>query len=386
MRRLLLMATWLLGILAAASAVNRVGDPYGAWQAQLIDGIYRKRQDDRISRPYRLLRERPMTVLLGNSRMAWGIPIDGPATDGVFNAALPGCRFDELDAITSTAIQQPQVKRLIWALDFLTFDELLATSPHDVVEAVRARLRGDPWQLITEALLSLNALEESVRIIGRVVRTAPVPADSALPRSSAWSPDRIREEFAHPSAAGLPAWRAELARQQAAAPVGWYGGYRFDETSLQRVRDLVGAARSRGIDVVIVVLPATECELEIIRQTGRWDLYLSWERRLAEIGAYWDFSGYNELAREDSLFNDLLHLKPAPGHAILRRLLGEDCGACGDTAQRLVDAGVWVDEASIDEHIAAQDALRNAWTREPSPYAKIVAEAIDQDSDGDARP
>ena len=375
-RRLLLMSVSVLGLLAAVAGTNRVGDPYGIWRTQLIDDVYRRCHDDRLSRAYRLLRERPRAILLGNSRVAWGMPIQGSASDGVFNAAFPSLRLDELEAVAGAAIRQPRVTRLVWAIDFTLFDSEAVAAPPERIDALRARLQGNGLQLVTEALLSLDALDESRRVIFRALGAPLGLTDPATPRAIAWSPAVLRAALARASGAGMSGFDRQTIRSEIVKGFALYQRYRFADRSLERVRDAVRAARAGGIDVSLVALPQSEYELEIIRQAGLWDLYLRWERRLLEIGPYWDFSGYTDPARMDDLFMDPVHFRPPMGHVILRHLLGEDCSECGDTAQVILATGVWVDDTSIDRHLAEQDARRMARTRESSAYAEAVADAL----------
>src|SRR4029453_1997886 len=98
-------------------------------------------------------------------------------------------------------------------------------------------------------------------------------------------------------------------------------------------------------------------ELELIRRRGVWDAFEQWKRDLlADAGPYWDFSGFNAVAQDESLFADLMHLQPAAGHVILRQLLGRGCERCGPGAERIRAAGVWVDAASIETHLAESRA------------------------------
>ena len=45
------------------------------------------------------------------------------------------------------------------------------------------------------------------------------------------------------------------------------------------------------------VPPFSEYELELIRQGGQWETFQNFKRQLASVAPFWDFSGYNEIAR-----------------------------------------------------------------------------------------
>jgi hypothetical protein len=75
------------------------------------------------------------------------------------------------------------------------------------------------------------------------------------------------------------------------------------------------------VELIAFVAPATEYELEMIRQNGRWTEFQRWKRFLADNLPYTDFSGYNGIARSDRMFIDAWHMEPTVGAVIMRRLL-----------------------------------------------------------------
>jgi hypothetical protein len=131
-----------------------------------------------------------------------------------------------------------------------------------------------------------------------------------------------------------------------------------------------------GIDVILFVPPLSRCELEVMDQTGSWDAFQRWKQELLAAGPYWDFSGYGKLDRMDSLFLDVAHFWPAVGHVMLREFLGQSCGQCGEVARLVREAGVWVDAATIDAHLARQETMRAAARSRRDRCAKVVEEML----------
>jgi hypothetical protein len=140
----------------------------------------------------------------------------------------------------------------------------------------------------------------------------------------------------------------------------------------------VAHSRQAGIEVILYVPPLNRYELEIIRQTGRWETFQRWKRQLLTVGLYWDFSGYNELSRSDPLFSDSIHFKPVVGHAILRQILGKGCVERGDKAQVVADAGVWVSPATVDRHLATQTLDGFSPAQQDLRYSTLVEEVLRQ--------
>jgi len=108
-----------------------------------------------------------------------------------------------------------------------------------------------------------------------------------------------------------------------------------------------------------------------------WPQYQQWKRDLTGVTPYWDFSGYNQIARTDTMFMDILHVKPEAGMTILRRLLGDADPQCRDM-QIVLDAGLWMDSRDVDRMLAIQDQREQAAIAEPTKYEEVVKRAIRQ--------
>ena len=361
-RRLALMLLFLVCFLGAVAGANWIVNPYGAWGTTIVDRAYRlprrlgNEASERVSTAYRIRAERPTTLLVGSSRVVVGMYIEQGMEDGVFNASMSGASLTEIAAILRLATANPDLKRVIWGVDFYAFDERFAGFRQP---ETRMRLEGDEWQVmglrIRETLLSMRALEDSRRVLKRAMggRTkgplaAPVP----------WPEEVIRARLADPGRPGLERADEAFLALQLTNWLANYSGYRPSDTLASLYDEAVARLRTAGIDVVAFVPPLSRCELEVIEQTGTWPTFQQWKRELLSAGPYWDFSGYGKLEREDALFLDAAHFWPAVGHAMLRQFLGEDCRRCGSAAQVVRDAGVWVDTATVDAYLARQEAAR----------------------------
>ncbi len=378
-RRLRLMMLCLLLVLAAPAAANWLINPFGAWPSLVIDGMYRQLEigTERVRLPYRLRTEESPTLLVGSSRVLYGMPIEQGSRDGVLNAALSGASMDEIATIIRVAMTRHSLERVVWGLDFYAFGE---DSVGFRDADTRSRLEGDSVLLIRETLLSRQA-STATRDLWRRARSgrANLPAAWLLPVP--WPEQVISELMQERPANDLsPAARAEL-EQQVTQWAHAYAHYNFSARQLALFRDAVTRTKEAGVEAILFIPPLSACEIEIIQRTGRWAAFEDWKRALVSVSPYWDFSGYTELSRHDDLFGDMFfnehfcHFRPAVGEVILRRLLGKDCAACGALAQTVVAAGKWVDKTTIDQHLAAQEAERRART-EHDPRCSKLAEAV----------
>jgi hypothetical protein len=364
---------------AAVALINWVVNPYGAWRVSLFDGVYRKHSPgERVTTPYRLRREKAHTVLLGSSRVLFGMSIPQGARDGVFNAALPGAYLDELLAEANELAENDHVRRVFWGVDPHLLDARCMGFRDPLVPARLARA----WRpLISETLLNTDALYASGRLVLRLTggrARLSLEQRASLP----WSPHLIAEALAGVRAVGLASGTEASIRRLLVGAAESHSTFAVDEALMRRFRQGVARLRAAGIDVQLFIPPLSVYELEGIRQGGRWEQSQEWRRRLLEVGPYWDYSGYGELSARQDLFSDVLHFKPEVGHLILRRLLGLDCEQCGAAARALWQAGVWVDRDSITAHLQAQDSDRLAFLEHGSPVTDRVAAMLAPAPDG----
>jgi hypothetical protein len=372
------MVLGLMFFLAMVAGVNLVADPYGTWQVTLVDRVYMKDKVEmtRVITPYRLRTKQPDTLLVGASRVFLGMPIEQGYRDGVLNASLMGGSLDEIAAIVRIAIHQPKLQRLVWGIEFLTFNERWAGMRD---RQIRRRLEGDTQLRLLETLLTMEVLDESHKLFLRAIggRTR-LPATRLVPVP--WPEDVIREglEDARKQMLGdIPQAVPEYAIAQW---VEIYSNHRVSVRLIALFRDIVSEIKQAGIEAIVFVPPLREYELEVIRQSGHWAAFQQWKRHLVAAGPYWDFSGYNDLAAADYLYGDLAHFIPAAGNTILRLMLGKGCAACGELAQPIVNAGVRVDARTLDDHLAEEDAKRTARTQRETRFSRAVEGLVRQNA------
>src|SRR5690242_12768834 len=117
-RRLRLMLIGFFAALGIAMLINCAVDPWGAWSFHLIPGRYRRVTEERVATPYLLRTAAPQTVLLGSSRVRFGMKIEQEVKDGVQNAALSGSRLREIAKEVKVALRNPNLRRIIWGVEF----------------------------------------------------------------------------------------------------------------------------------------------------------------------------------------------------------------------------------------------------------------------------
>ncbi len=372
-RRLTMMFAFTAALIACGLAFNCLIDPYGAWGSRLIDPIYRNVSQERVVTPYLLRTARPRTLLVGTSRVLLGMRIKQGERYGVMNAALSGATIPELCREVAVAMHNPALKRIVWGVDFFTFDQ----SRDRTNARFRERIDDQLQPRLEDTLLSLSALHDSYECVARAARgsarmrptdTAPVPWPMAL----------VCEDFRASARRGLVTATASKIETQLSRDLPDYARYRFSPRLFRMFSDTVAAARARGVDVIMFVPPLSQYELELIRQSGKWETFQNWKRMLAGVGPFWDFSGYNAVAADDSFFMHVMHFKTAPGQMILRIVLQQPASPCDAASALLAASARRVDSENIDAHLAEQERMRAAAQARHAGdhYAHLAAQAI----------
>jgi len=373
-RRLWIMLLALAALTAAVLLFNFLVNPFGAWRHRLVsDVFYRLRGGghERVMTPYRLRTTTPTTVLLGTSRMVFGMPVEQGYKDGFLNAALSAARPEEIGKEVRLALRNPRLKRIIWEVDFFTFDERLKCVPDTC-----ARLDGSLRLLILDNLLSSDALDAGWHMLGRAI-SGRRALDRKVLEPIPWPQDFICERFKTQARIGLDNVGEKGALQQILSETPLYKGSVCCNAGIARLRNVVNEINRAGVELIVFLPPMTQYELEEIRQSGLWPRFEQFKRDLATSVSYWDYSGYNQIAHTDSMFLDVVHMKPEVGMTILRQLLGMPASQCSQM-QLVTGSALRVSPENIDQMLTLQDARERAATAHPNKYSQVVARAIAQ--------
>ncbi len=359
-RRLCLMLAAFAALLAGAALLGLLVNPFGEWPTGLVDRRYRSGatsscmvdQRERVTMPYRVRSDQPRVLLLGSSRVQCGMAIPFDAGDGFLNAGLRGATVPEHVDLLGVAVDNPNLQRVLIGLDFFAFS---AAYPdyldHDMPARIHHPFASAIPDLLGElrrGLLTVDSVVESVRTLGRLARGMPKLASR---HESPWQEQEIQSAMA--VSEGLQRFDEARIRAGLASIAGMYLGYRASTEHVNGLRTAVETLRARGVEVTPVVLAMSACELAMLRRLGLWSAFEAWKRTLpAIVGGYWDFSVSPTAMHQAQVFTDTVHLRPAAGQAILRRVMGLDCAGCGEAASGLAIDGVWVDADTIDAHLA----------------------------------
>jgi hypothetical protein len=346
---------WLLTLLAVLMSVGGFDvavDPYDIFAMPRIAGFNARKPDaaahQMMTKTYAADRARPVTLLLGSSRVDVGID---PASDAfppamrpVFNFGVGGQVYaGDLYALRE-ALAGGRLKYAVLVVDFeLALKDEPSLLPEQTARAATtADLRPNPARLLQHvrdmflASLTLGAFLDSV--------------DTMLEQHDAGAPDMAEdgassdaELRAHTLADGTVAMfdekdRGDQARNAHGAV--YLASHSGVVPSLDGVARIVAFCRAHGVALTIVIPPVHARALAQWRKAGLWSRFQDWKIQLADIAhgaaTLWDFSAEGAWTTETPVsgqglrwFWESLHFKKDLGDLMMRRIFDGDSPGFG---------------------------------------------------------
>lgn len=388
--------------LAAVSVFNAIVDPYGIFGWVKSEGFNARKTENffqlAVTKPYAFRAGQADNLILGSSRA--GSALDprhpGLAGDNFYNFSTPGSYpADEFRKLQS-ALAFRNVKRVIYSVDFFTFNHFRLPSPDFQVPFNRRVPVSAPWWLNIEYMQQLlldygadlwayHSLRDSIRTI-RLQRAADTGKLNyiTLYENGFWGLDFSRNRVP------LQAFRNT---EETYLRGNWfpYESMKFSMNDnggaparpFQEFEKLLELAYQNDVEVDIVILPVHARLLENLDYAGLWPHFEYWKRQLVARNekvaerlektpfSLWDFNGYYPVAVEDvpddadsapmQWVFDSAHTHVNTGNRILDIITGKIPA----------DFGGKISGENIDSWLQGQRQLRDIY-REKNP--KVVKE------------
>jgi hypothetical protein len=385
-RFLLVLATTFLIVCMLGAGVNYLVDPYSLFGTRRIPGFNQSKpaasERVRVFKPYMAARVRPKTVIGGNSRPEIGLnpqSVCWTKTDQpVFNMGIPGADVFMQTRYAQHAVESGKAQRILFGVDFLDFlvDATENTGRIDWVrygKAFDGRLKSGPEKGYG-AFLSFQRAEDFFSGLFSLVALG----DSVLTVASQRDKDAAtrREDGFNPGLDYRPIIRNEgqsvLFRQKnlevrkrlQQKDLGVLDARGQRSMPLGALRNFLGWAKTRGIDVVLFINPYHSDYLVQIEMSGKWSSFEEWKRQLAIMaGEYavplWDFNAFDRYSTESppspgdkrpelQWFWEPAHYRHELGDLMIASMLDRQCGEGGESGK----FGVRITETSLQPHLA----------------------------------
>lgn len=394
--------------------VNLMVDPYSIYNIVLKRGFNEIKPNAEanslMTKAHQVLRVKPHTLVLGNSRAEVGFNPEShawpQALQPVYNLALPGTgpitslRYLEHAA----AVKKPVT--VVLGVDFMDFLVSEDAGPY--------RAKGKPLPierrlLLTESgrpnpdylrqriedffatVLSLDALIDSISTVN--AQHARYPADLT---ERGFNPMRDYEGIAKREGyyAMFRQRDQENVRAYLLRPKNIYAGGKTSSPQLEVLRRIIAVCQEQNAELQVVIYPYHAHLLEIFHEVGLWPLFEEWKRALARIAAeanlssnvprvqLWDFSGYNAISAEPvpepadrttatHWYWEAGHFKQELGDVMLHRMFAEP--------DRLVDAaiGVKLTPENVEQEIQRVRQQRVWYQATYGREALMIRELVD---------
>lgn len=345
--RMVLLTFVVVGLLAGG--LIYFVDPYAQHDTTLIGGFNeikpRSRTHLRAGKEMRLLRAKPTTVILGNSRADIGFDPKSakwPAQmQPVFNFAIPGEPMSGTLDRYRFSVRGHAPKFILLPLDYMDFLSEKAGPKEFPIIPDAAKLSIKETLLKTaERYFSVTAFSDSIRTI--MGQGSPYPTDMTIQGFNPFKefvPVIKLEGHYLVARAKLKKNRAGFERQAR----GFKLADGREAAPLRQLRALLQDARARGITLIVLFYPYHAEYLDLLAATGRWRSFEDWKRTIVAVLAeeefnaqgtgplVWDFANYDQVtmepiprpgdkAAEMRYFWEPSHFKAALGDLILERI------------------------------------------------------------------
>lgn len=370
-----------LSMLGFTALFNEVTDPYGIYATLCRVGANANKPGqkghDRLVKAYAIKRRAPDVLLLGTSRVQYGINPDDPAlkSHGMrpYNAALLGSNVYLALRYLQHAEAISHVRLAVVGLDPLMFDDRSTDAARDFSEdrlAVSAQGKPQPWAAwsdVPSTLLSADTTRLSVRTWRKqshIVSDLTEGGQRSLPALQRLYNDgtSMMERFI--SVDGQYAKDYRRAVWPSSSPDA-------PSPSITALKELLDFALAHDIELAVYMTPEHVHLHEVAAQSGQTaalDALVARivatveaaQARAAQPGsiALWDFAILNPLTLEPvpvegtttmQWFWEPTHTKDTFGHLLLARMLDRQAPKQPADAQEPLSAAAWgVDEALSD--------------------------------------
>ena len=332
----LLISTFIINGIAT---FNYVVNPIGIYGDYGVDDVYPAAGEYmRIHKTERIKHVKPDALIIGTSRANVGLNPKQELFPGMtpYNAALSASTIYEEKLLLKFAHKNRPLKKLVFTLDFYTFNTLGMENKHFEFDLVSANAL-DPVQSFSNTYGTLVSLDtilvamKHFRYKDQIERRSYPKYNGHMSHNEgAWRAKKFgaRSMFEKP-----PNKRAIHTKKYSFS----YSDKSEDDT-FKHLQDIIDFIQRENIDVIFVISPVHEMQLKIIHKQGRQQLFEEWKRRVTDIISttpypLWDFATYNPISTEPvppaedrktqmKWWWDTNHYKEVTGHIMLQKILG----------------------------------------------------------------
>nr|WP_320145977.1 hypothetical protein [uncultured Anaeromusa sp.] len=348
LKRLLAMVLILLSFIGG---FNFLVDPYGFFRNVEINGFNQQkegvRNKIRFVKALELPLRKPKTIIIGSSRVHDGINPESLALQDTpaYNLGINMLRMKEALFYLKHAINNSDIKEVVFGLDLFMFNELEKTNPSFDDKLVGKKI--DRFDYIP-ALFSFDATADSIRTI-KISYSQPERKEfygnGYRPAKNVFYKLRNYEKLHY-----YTNWTF-LAPNPKDTP--YYADFKMGEECFEDFEEFLQICKENNIKCVLYFSPAhANLDGEGVSVAGLWGDLESLKKRVTFISnmygfEVWDFSGYNSITTEKvqtpmKYYWDSSHFDECVGEYILNKIHNRNENSIPD------DFGIDLSNANID--------------------------------------
>ena len=271
--------------LGAVVCFNAIVDPWRLYQKQPIQGwthmdANRTGAHDRLTKAHQIRSRQPQVLILGSSRVDWGIDEHHPALlplgERRLNAGMAGATMYEMFRLTQHAVAVAPVTHIVVGLDIESFNQKKASPVFDesrlAVDATGHTQFLSAYRDLAPTLASIDATLASLRTL-KASRTQPdLPWDEVVRRGSDHNETRPPEFYAKAYPHALNQIRRNLGSLRSQQPViqrqlAWFDAF-------------LNLAHTHDIAVHFYIHPYHASALQRIDETNTRSYFDAWKAEL----------------------------------------------------------------------------------------------------------
>jgi hypothetical protein len=395
--------------LTLLAGFNFFVDPYQLLGAPPIEGVSARKtllfSKLGLTKPYAFYGSDHTSLILGSSRAALAIDPAHPSLAGAsfYNYAIPGARPRQDYEKLRAAIATRSIHRVIYCVDFFTFNSFDGMPPDYIMEFSNRQSRHDSlWsnasflhQVLNDygtALWSYAAIRDSIGTL----KGQKAAESGTLFYTHLLENGLVQIDYGR----GLPQAGLFQVVEQGYLQSNWFPAEyrrfslrRTDASSdfpLDDFSSLLRLAHENNIELTVVILPVHARLLELLDYAGLWPYFEYWKRQLVAINEataaelnrapfnIWDFNGYYPIATEPvstdidakplQWMYDSSHPSVNTGNRILDIIAGNVPA----------DFGGILSSENLDDWLRSQRNLRDSFRLKNPLLAKELKNSVDR--------
>ncbi|MBA3662552.1 MAG: hypothetical protein H0W64_12590 [Gammaproteobacteria bacterium] len=275
---------------------------------------------------------KPKTVLLGSSRILWGLDpkhplLNDPAYQPVYNAGILGPPIYEVERYFKHALaMQPNIKRIILGLDFYAFNQKFDGRTFDIEKSFGKNER-ELLLLHKNLVYDLSAIFKTIRYSFKRKYVKTIRQDGRLTPAPLDAPVLYKDFFTLNKLPLFPIPPGDPKVKPKEMKSVLYDPFQLSEVDLKALQNMINVCEERNIELLIFMTPSFAqpgirgTEIEVFHSLNIWEDYKTLLKKISTMHPFWSFVGPNEITSNKANFIDSSHYVFAVGDKIISKML-----------------------------------------------------------------